>query len=276
VPLVVHGEHGTLQLKARQRWLQRLGWSGVDQHLSVSSRLAERIERETGFPVERIRTIRNGVDLSRFARIDRHGARTSLGLSADTLVAVTIGRLVPVKDHDTLLQAVAQVRAHGIPVTMAIAGDGPLKDQLTHRAAALGLKTAVRFLGYRSDAETVLAAADLFVLSSESEGLSNPILEAMATGLPVVATNVGGADELVEEGVTGRLVSPRSPVALADAMVSMLADPQVRRAMGEAGRMRAEGEFSLEVMIQRYQTMYCEVAIRAGSRVAGVRQSEVV
>ncbi len=277
VPVVVHGEHGTLQLKRRQRWLQRIGWSGVDQVLSVSSRLAERIERETGFSAGRIRTIRNGVDLSRFTRVNRGVARAELGLSSDTLAVVTVGRLVPVKDHDTLLHAIALVRASGTLATLLIAGDGPLKAQLQQRAAALGIQEHVRFLGYRPDAEAVLAAADLFVLSSESEGLSNTILEAMASGQPVVATRVGGADELVVDGVTGRLVPAKSPRDLADAVREILSDPVLREAMGRAGRARAESEFSLDLMLERYQTMYCEMAAKKpGSGIADARESEVV
>ena len=277
IPLVIHGEHGTLQVKRRQRWVQRLGWSAVDEVLSVSSRLAERIERETGFSQQKIRTIRNGVDLSRFGLVSRMAARTSLGLEADALIAITMGRLVPVKDHETLLRAMARVRAAGTPVNLLIAGDGPLKDQLTECATALGVRDRVTFLGYRPDAETVLAAADLFVLSSESEGLSNTILEAMASGLPVVATQVGGADELVVDGVTGRLVPAKSPGELADAMQSILVQPELRRAMAAAGRARAESEFSLEVMLERYRTMYCEVAARKlKTSVAGARESEVV
>ena len=135
----------------------------------------------------------------------------------------------------------------------------------------------MRFLGYRPDAEAVLAAADLFVLSSESEGLSNTILEAMASGQPVVATRVGGADELVVDGVTGRLVPPKSSRDLADAVREILGDPVLREAMGRAGRARAESEFSLDLMLERYQTMYCEVAARkTGSRIADARESEVV
>jgi glycosyltransferase involved in cell wall biosynthesis len=222
--------------------------------------LADRLSRETGFSITRIRTIRNGVDLSRFTGVDRTGAREVLGLGGRGLVVVTIGRLVPVKDHMTLLEALAQLHRRGTAVTAVIAGDGPLKDQLRQQAAALGLGDAVRFLGHRTDVETVLAAADVFVLSSESEGLSNTILEAMAAGLPVVATSVGGADEIIQDGVTGRLVPSGSPVKMAEALASMLGDPAVRRSMGSAGRARAEAEFSLEGMVQRYQVLYCELA----------------
>lgn len=260
VPIVVHGEHGTLQLKHRQRVAQRIAWKAADRMLSVSSRLAERISHDTGLPLARMTVIRNGVDLNRFQRVDRADARARLGFADDELVAIAVGRLVPVKDHLTLLEATALARRSGRPFTLAIAGDGPLRSTLEERARALGLDAAVRFLGHRGDVETVLAAADLFVLSSVSEGLSNTILEAMATGLPVVATRVGGADEMVEDGVTGVLVPASSPSEMAAALTAVFGDADARRTMGIRGRARAKTEFSLETMVRRYESLYVELA----------------
>jgi sugar transferase (PEP-CTERM/EpsH1 system associated) len=283
VPVVIHGEHGTLQLRPHQRWLQRRGWAAADRVLAVSSRLAERIARETAFPLDRIHVIRNGVDINRFKRVDRAEARAALGLTAEEPTLVTVGRLVPVKDHATLFEAMALLKREGVSPTLAIAGDGPLLEALQARAASLGLAERVRFLGHRPDVEVVLGAGDVFVLSSESEGLSNTILEAMASGLPVVATRVGGADEMVRQGQTGYLVPSRSPRGLADALASILRSPGVRQSMGAAGRRRVESEFSLDVMVSRYESMYAEVAAPKASRqrhhdsaANGVKQSEVV
>jgi sugar transferase (PEP-CTERM/EpsH1 system associated) len=257
VPVVVHGEHGTLQLRPHQRWLQRRGWSAANRVLAVSSRLADRITLETGFPRERISVIRNGVDLSRFGAIERSSARAALGLTSDAQVVATVGRLVPVKDHMTLIEAMALIR-RDLNVTLVIAGDGPLRESLAARAAERGIDDRVRFLGHRPDVESVLRAADVFVLSSESEGLSNTILEAMASGLPVVATRVGGADEMVLDGETGVLLPPRSPRELADALESVLNNPARSTAMGAAGRARIEAEFGLQGMLQRYEAMYLD------------------
>jgi len=262
VPVVVHGEHGTLQLRAHQRWVQRRAWASVDQLLSVSSRLAERISLETRFPLARIRTIRNGVDLSRFGHLPRQAARAMLSLPADARIAVAVGRLVPVKDHITLLEAIVAVRRRGVNVSLAIAGDGPLRSALVERAAALGISNDVYFLGHRGDIEAVFAAGDLFVLSSASEGLSNTILEAMASGLAVVATSVGGADEMVQDGITGVLVRPGARDEMASALAAVIEDDVLRHQMGTAGRARVEAEFSLSTMVERYESMYVELAAR--------------
>jgi glycosyltransferase involved in cell wall biosynthesis len=124
----------------------------------------------------------------------------------------------------------------------------------------------VRFLGHRPDVEQILGAADVFVLSSASEGMSNTILEAMACGLPVVATRVGGADEMVVDGETGRLVPPAGPRELAGAVTALMADPVAARAMGAAGRRRAEQEFSLSGMLRRYESLYFEATNATAAR----------
>lgn len=257
VPVVVHGEHGTLQLKAYQSRMQRLAWKRVDHVLSVSSRLAERMAAGTGYPLDRITVIRNGVDLERFHAVDRVAARSALGLPRDTLVVGTAGRLVPVKDQANLLEAFARLRASGLAFTGVMAGDGPLRADLEGRALALGLGSRVRFLGHRPDIEVVFGGLDVFVLPSKSEGLSNTILEAMASSLPVVATRVGGADELIEDGRTGLIVEPESPAALAAAIQQLAGDPDLRRAAGLAARQRALEHFSIDRMLHRYTELYC-------------------
>lgn len=260
VPAVVHGEHGTLQLKRHQRWLQRQAWLSADRVLSVSSRLAERMASEMRLPAGRVTTIRNGVDLTRFSSSSRSVARETLGVPAEALVFGTVGRLVPVKDHATLLQAFAHVSRDRIDALLLVSGEGPLRAPLLARARELGVDDRVRFLGHRQDVETVLAALDVFVLSSVSEGLSNTILEAMASGLPVVATRVGGADELVLDGETGLLVPPAAPDAMAAALRQLVANERGRRSMGTAARDRAEREFALSTMVERYDTLYVDLA----------------
>ena len=262
VPIVVHGEHGTLQLRAYQRPLQRWGWSAADRVLSVSSVLAARMAATTGFPTARITTIHNGVHLERFHVSGRDRARASLGLPQGAQIVGTVGRLVPVKDQATLVDAVAELGKSGVAATLVIAGDGPERARLEARAVARGVD--LRLLGYRPDVEQVLAALDVFVLSSTSEGLSTTILEAMAAGRPVVATRVGGAEEMIADGVTGVLVPPSDPSALAGALRRGLGAADGGAAMGAAARQRVETEFTLAGMMQRYERMYIEVARSKG------------
>ncbi len=259
VPVVIHGEHGTLQSKRYQLHVQRHAWGRVDRVLAVSSRLAEKLAEATGFPLDRIQVIRNGVDLARFGTTDPAEARRALGIDEGTVVIGTAGRLVPVKDHATLLDALACLAARGVRCQALIAGDGPLRGELDDKARALGLADRLRWLGHRPDIERVFAALDVFVLSSSSEGLSNTILEAMASGLPVVATRVGGADELVEDGVSGVLVAPQSATALAQGLERLAADRALRATAGAAGRHRALTAFGIDRMLQDYLALYCEL-----------------
>lgn len=258
VPVVIHGEHGTLELRPLNRRVQRWAWGRATQVMAVSSRLAERMEQHIGFPASRIHVIRNGVDTVRFTPALREEARAEFGFGPDDLVLGTAGRLVPVKDQATLLRAWALLRQRGVRFTGVIAGKGILLDELQALATSLGLDN-VRFLGNRPDVERVMAALDVFILSSVSEGLSNTIQEAMASGLPVVATHVGGADELVAPEETGLLVPASSPEAMADALARVVADPARRVQMGLASRRRAEDVFALDGMVRNYTQMYLDL-----------------
>ncbi|MBA3890310.1 MAG: glycosyltransferase [Gemmatimonadaceae bacterium] len=269
VPVVVHGEHGTLQLRGFQARIQRWAWRGATRVLSVSRKLAERMAATTGFAHDRIQTIQNGVDFSRFSPALREAGREELGLGPNTLAIGTAGRLVPVKDHANLIDALAQLRDRGVTFTAFIAGDGPLRADLETRIAARRLTERVRLLGQRADIERVFAALDVFVLSSKSEGMSNTILEAMASGAPVVATNVGGAEELVDDGRTGLLVSREDSDALAAALEEMAGDRARCRQMGIAARAKAETTFSLSRMLKDYDALYLDLA---GPTTVGARQ----
>jgi len=263
VPAVVHGEHGTLQLRSRQVAAQRWAWRRADGLLSVSSRLAERMSQEIGIPRERIHVIRNGVHFGRFAGPRVNAARASFGLPGESgLVLGAVGRLVDVKDHANLIDAVAVLRQRGRDVMAVIAGDGPLRAALLAQIARLGLERHVRLLGHRADVEAVFAGIDVFVQPSKSEGMSNTILEAMASGLPAIATHVGGADEMVIDGETGILVPPADSGQLANAIDRLLPNKALRHAMGSAARVRARDEFSLEHMVEGYQSFYCDLMQR--------------
>ncbi|MGH2437956.1 MAG: glycosyltransferase, partial [bacterium] len=252
VPFIVHGEHGTMETRALNLRVQRLLWARVNRVLSVSSRLAERMSREIGFDRRAITVIRNGVDIRRISGGNPATIRCELGMAPEELLIGTVGRLEPVKDHQTLLSALALLRSAGLPFKAIIVGDGSLGSVLRQRATELDLGNTVRFLGSRTDVENALAAMNIFVMPSQSEGLSNTIIEAMAAGLPVVATNVGGADELIRDGVTGHLVPPGNPSLLARSLAHLTRNRTEREAMGRAAYHRAVSEFYLRRMVAEY------------------------
>jgi glycosyltransferase involved in cell wall biosynthesis len=224
----------------------------ADAVVAQGAFLGERI-RALGVPEGRLRTIPNGVRLSEPAP-----RSASAGLSV-----LAMGSLTPKKGFDILLQAFRLVRQATPEARLTIAGDGPEGARLREQARALGLKDGVRFAGVvTGDAKTVLfAEARLFVSSSRREPFANANLEAMAAGLPIVATRVGGNVEMVEDGVTGLLVEPESPTALAAGVRRVLADPRLAEIMGRAARVRV-ASFGWERMVDRYETLYREIAAR--------------
>jgi glycosyltransferase involved in cell wall biosynthesis len=170
-----------------------------------------------------------------------------------------VARLHRQKGLGDLLAAVAWVRERVPDVRLLLIGEGELRDELEAQARALGLSGAVIFAGIRTDVAEIVAALDIFVLPSLWEGTSNAVLEAMAAGLPIVATAVGGTPEVVVDGVTGLLVPPRDPSALAGALVTLLQDADLRHRMGRAGRERVKQYFSLERMVRRTEALYEEL-----------------
>jgi glycosyltransferase involved in cell wall biosynthesis len=183
-------------------------------------------------PTDRLLVIPNGLDVSVFVAAEAHrtDVRAALRVADDEFLWLATGRLVPQKDVPNLLDAFAKHRAAHSRSRLAIAGDGALRDEMLAHASALGLDDSVMFLGIRDDVPQLMGAADAFVMSSAWEGLPNVVMEAMAAGLPVVSTNVGGVAELVEDPATGALVPPSDPAALAAAMNATVELPATERA----------------------------------------------
>src|SRR5262249_34717308 len=224
---VVHTRHGQRPpLTPRPMPPVRMA-SRLPDHLFCVSRDTARLSMEQGVPASRVRTIRNGIDLDRFSYA---GPRTDGPI-------VAVARLSPEKGIEGLLRAAALALRECPSLRFEIAGDGPCLSELTRLALQLGVSDRVRFLGQVRDVPGLLARASIFVLPSESEGVALTLLEAMAKGLPVVATRVGGNCEVVVEGETGLLVPARDPNALASALLR-LRDPGIALAMGQAGRRR--------------------------------------
>ena len=272
VPLVVHGEHGREvadpEGRNHRRNRVRRALSPLVHHfVTVSTDLRRWLIEDVGIPATKVTAIHNGVDLSRFGRVGQLEARARLALPANVPIIGTVGRLDPVKDQVGLVRAIAAIRVEYPAALLVVAGDGPCRAELAQVAATLGQADHVRLLGSRDDIPAVLSALDVFVLPSIAEGISNTVLEAMATGLPVVATRVGGNPELIEHEVSGTLVPRQNTTALAAAIVTYVGDPIQRRRHGEAARQRATGQFSLERMAEAYADLYTRLAdFRAARR----------
>jgi glycosyltransferase involved in cell wall biosynthesis/predicted ATP-grasp superfamily ATP-dependent carboligase len=225
--------------------------------VAVSKDIQRFLSGELGFRA--VHLIPNGVDMNRLAGGDRARGRAAIGVPDPIPVVGTVGNLYPVKGHRVLLSALARLESSP-PAHLVIAGRGGEEDTLREQSRELGIADRVHLLGYREDVPDLLAAFDIYALPSFSEGQSLALIEAMAAGLPVVATAVGGNPEILgESGISGILVPPRDPEALAESLARLLAGPEAGRRMGEAARTRARAEFSLEMMIERYRSLYGEL-----------------
>ncbi|GAB3299774.1 hypothetical protein GCM10027451_01530 [Geodermatophilus aquaeductus] len=225
-----------------------------------------------GLPRRKVRIIHNGVDPSRFDGVADPATRPGLGLQEDDLVVGIVAALRPEKDHETFLRAAALVAAADVRARFLVVGEGDRRPALEALARELGIADRVVFTGARDDVGAVLRAIDVFVLCSFTiECFPMALLEAMAAARPAVCTAVGGIPEMIEDGVTGHLVPPRDPAALADRLVPLLGSEQQRLALGAAARARVEAEFTLERSVQEAQQQLLDVAAPARTA-AGVRR----
>lgn len=272
VPRRVHGEHGRdLQdvdgTKRRYQLLRRVIAPLVHRFIALSGELASYLLDSVGVAPAKITCIVNGVDTGKFAPVE--GTRSSLpeesGIDvSDAIVIGTVTRMQTVKDPLTLVRAFVRLVNQGLarPVKLVMVGDGPLLAEVADELRAAGVERHVWLAGSRDDVAELLRSVDVFALSSRVEGISNTVLEAMASGLPVVATRVGGNDEIVEDGKTGCLVPSRSPEALATALAHYVRHPELIREHGRAGRRRAEQRFDINGMVARYTEVYDDVMAR--------------
>jgi glycosyltransferase involved in cell wall biosynthesis len=251
VPVVVHTRHGLYSIHGwRTNLANRMATWLTDRVVAVSGSAAEVSRTVDGVPASRLAVIRNGVDLCRY----RQRAHRTAGA---VWKAIHAARLVyPAKDQRTLLRAARLVVDKRPDFRIDIVGDGPDRPTLEELRDKLQLQSQVRFLGFRHDVQDLLAEADLFVLSSTTEGLPITILEAMAAGLPIVSTDAGGIPEVVAHGQTGLLVPPQSPADLAAAILELMRDPQRAAEMGSAGRRHVENECDIRAVKARYEDLY--------------------
>lgn len=239
----------------------------ADRIIALSDHVARFVSRHGRVPVARIRRVYYGVDAEALApRRPRADVRAELSLSDETPLLVCVGRIAPQKDHPTLLSAMQLLPPE---VVLLVVGGDPFGDGLQRLEAdvqARGLQARVRLLGIRHDVPDLLGASDLFVLPSLWEGLGLVFLEAMAARLPVVATNVSAIPEVVQDGVSGWLVPPGDPDALADAIRDGLSHPDDRLARGVAGSMRLAERFALPRMLDETLDVYAEAVAQRARR----------
>jgi glycosyltransferase involved in cell wall biosynthesis len=265
----IHNSRLDLEKEPRRRqWLERRTARLWCRSLVVVSELLQHEVAEWfGFPLERVHAIPNAVDTERFHPLPDHERaevkRALLG--ANYPMIINAARLVPQKDQKTLLEAARLVIEQRPDVRFVVAGEGPLRDALVAQAQNLGIDNRVLFTGFRDDITSLLAAADVFVLSSEWEGLPVALLEAMSAGCAAVATDVGGVAQPLRHGVTGYLVPPADPAALVGALVQCLDNPARTRKMGEAARALVLQEYGARSWARKWEELYLQVLSQEGS-----------
>jgi glycosyltransferase involved in cell wall biosynthesis len=249
VPVIVHTKHGRgVPTGLLIRTASRVATAWTTRYVAVSGDAALVAMNLESVPSSKLQVIHNGIDVERFA--ERAG-RAQLSNRA-----VTVGRLDPIKDHATLLRAVRLVIDKIPDFQLDVVGEGECLAELEALQSALGLGGHVHFRGHCDDIRPYLFSADFFVLSSISEGVPLALLEAMACGLPAVATDVGGIREVIVPGESGHLVPARSPEILAQAMLTVQGDGRVAELMGRAARRRVEEHFNLRRVVAAYEQMY--------------------
>ncbi len=254
--VVVHSKHGVNPDRRRRIWLRRAAAKLADAYVAVSPSLAAKALEQGDCEPSRLHVIPNGVDVVRFApsRLARCELRKELEIRDDAWVVGTVGRLAVEKNQGLLIDAMAPLLSEGR--RLVIVGDGPERGALRGRIARVPNGRYVHMLGQREDVEGILAALDAFALTSRTEGLPLVLLEAMATGLPVLSTAVGGIPDLLKHRVTGLLSPTGDRTSLASQLESLSTDGTLSRQLGEAGRQEIHLRYSVDRMAREYGALY--------------------
>ncbi len=243
---------------------------GIDRTIAVSDLSREMLIDHYAVPPDRIVAIRNGLDIAALdGKRDADGARRSLGLADDAVTAVLVGRMAERKGHSFALRALPAIRERIPAFKLVFVGEGEIEEKLRAESKDLGVDEHVVWAGFRRDVPDILATVDLLMLPSEDECLPFVILEAMGARLPVVAGDVGGISEQIDEGVTGHLIRPRDAAGLAAAVADVLERPDRGASMGDAGRQKLEREFSVEACVNAVLDVYEEVSSGGTSSAGG-------
>lgn len=259
VPMIgtIHGK-GYFTDKKSRILAYKLAMLLCSQMIAVSEDLRKYFTKELKLTnTSKIVTIYNGIDLNKYTVNNSHrNIHNKPGISPNTLIAGIVGSLFVVKGIPYLLEAIKKVITYFPNFRLLIVGEGDQESILKKKVVSLGLQNIVNFLGFRNDIPEVLNLFDIYICSSSSEGLSLSILEAMAMEKPVIATEVGGNPELIVHGKNGYLVPPRDPEKLAEKILVLLKNKNLREQMGKMGRKIVEEKFSIKAMIDNYQNLY--------------------
>jgi sugar transferase (PEP-CTERM/EpsH1 system associated) len=265
-PRLVFTEHGRFfpdLSSTKRRWFNRVLTSRRDRLIAVGEAVRQALIRNEGMSAAQIEIIHNGVEQSpaRLSDEERVALRTELGAANDDLLVIQVARLDTIKDHATALKAFGLAAAQRPQLRLAIVGDGPERGSIERQIAASAFADRISLVGQRRDVPRLLAAADVFLLTSLSEGIPVTVIEAMIAGLPIIATQVGGVPEVVD-GAVGMLAPAGDAERIAAAIVKLSDDGNLRQNLGESGRRRVAERFSEDEMVRRYDRVYAEVLQR--------------
>lgn len=264
-PVLVSSVRGLYEWYRPWQWRLKRWVAARSAHVVSNSREAGLYAcRQMGLPESAVEVIYNGAEVPDEARLaaDRPAMRAALGLADEAVAVLFVGRLVALKNVPLLLQAVAQLGARGAAARLLIAGDGPERAAIAAAVAQLGLTDRVQLLGQRDDVAALMAAADIVVLPSLREGLSNVILEGMMSGRPVLASRVGGSVELIEDGTSGGLFTSGDAAGLAAQLERLIGDAGLRARLGAQARAQAVARFGMAAMVQAYERLYAQAVAR--------------
>lgn len=244
------------EIEPRARWIQGYGFKRGIVPVAVAGEVALSLRRLYG--IQQCRVISNGIPTNCYAcpQTPRREWRAREGFDDQNVLFVCVARFAPQKNHALLLKAFAQGPASDPNAHLVLVGEGALREQLEEQAKNLGLAGQAHFLGLRTDIPDVLGAMDAFVLSSDYEGNPLSVMEAMASGLPIVSTAAGGVPDLFETGNEGLIVQPGDVQGLSNSMVSLLKNHDARQSMGMAAARRAKENFDVSTMVQAYEELY--------------------
>jgi glycosyltransferase involved in cell wall biosynthesis len=258
---LVYTEHGrTFPDPQLQIYLDRMAGKFTDRIVAVGEPLREYLINTVKLPARKVITIKNGIDTARFgpSAETRAAVRNEFGYGTGDVVIAIVARLAPVKNHKLLIDTFGTFAGKYPQARLLIIGDGPLRGELESHVAHCSLQQKITFAGDRPDVERLMTGADIATLSSQSEGISLTLLEAMATGLPVVATNVGGNPTIITEGRDGHLVEQNVP-SYSTALGRLVESETVRRQLGERARTTVIEKWSVTRMAEQYQELYAEL-----------------